>query len=999
MRATVIIGLIILKALTSFSQGQVCYSDLRHKELLQDSIYSLLTNMNENRLQKELASNNLKIANNSVITIPVVVHVVHLGEAVGTGTNISDAQIISAIDHLSSSFRNSFGGSVDTRIRFCLAKRDPYCNATNGIVRIDGTSVSNYATEGIDGNISDGLGATEVSVKDLSRWPTNAYYNIWVVSEIDNNDATSGTQGYAYFPGSSSTVDGTVVVYNAFGYDPGGTIGFNLKSNTNLNKTLVHELGHAFNLYHTFQGDDANDDGIADQCPTDAVCGTSGDCVSDTKKHQRTTTCTSGANTCDSGDIIEVAKNYMGYASQTCLTSFTSGQKERMRTAIQTLRSGLIYSQGCVAPTTSVTAANCNPTVTGPSTVVGISNFKINDLNVNSTINDNGSNISDFSCLHTTNLAVNTQYTIDISHLGNSEVVKVYIDYNDNGDFTDAGEEVFSGASGTSHTGTFTTPSSPTLNTYLRLRVMSDFHPFAITSPCQDLTLGEIEEYAVRMVDYSAPANPSTQLTSSDCGSTLSELSDVIYCDVVSGATNYEWNIVNVSQGLNYTGTIGSAYNGWRLSWVPGIQFNSDYNIRIRPFVNGSWGDYGNTCVVTTPPLSSIPEPELISSDCGITLSDITEVIYCEAIQGATNYEWNIENSGLGINFTGQIGNAYNGYRLSWVPGIQLGASYNVRIKAFIGGTWGDYGNICVVTTPSSTSIPTTEVSTAYCGSTISTFGETINCNPVSGATDYEWNIVNAGQGINYTTQTGSSYTGFKLSWVPGSQLGSNYDVQVKAQVGGVWGDYGNVCTVSTPLANAHPTTNVQTSDCGITVSAMSEVIYCDEIVGATSYDWNIQNAGLGVDETINSGSSYRGFRLTWLPNVQLNTTYDVRVRAHVGGGVISYGATCQVTSSNSFKWDEHPNSDISNDQSFSIYPNPNNTLNLNINIQGFKEKPALLKIHDLLGNLIFSKNLLFHEDRAKVQMNLRNLSLSKGVYIISLNTEQIKLQEKLQIQ
>ena len=41
----------------------------------------------------------------AVITIPVVVHVIHFGEPIGTGRNISDAQILSQIDVLNRDFR------------------------------------------------------------------------------------------------------------------------------------------------------------------------------------------------------------------------------------------------------------------------------------------------------------------------------------------------------------------------------------------------------------------------------------------------------------------------------------------------------------------------------------------------------------------------------------------------------------------------------------------------------------------------------------------------------------------------------------------------------------------------------------------------------------------------------------------------------------------------------------------------------------------------------
>jgi len=183
-----------------------------------------------------------------VYTIPVVVHVIHNGEAYGTGTNISDEQVYSAIAALNEDYRrmpgtNGYGNGVDVGMEFCLAARNPNGQPTNGIVRINGSSVANYSTMGIEA--SSGTGAVEESVKALSTWPRESYMNIWVVNEIENNDGGSGIQGYAYFP-VNSPIDGIVILHNAF-----GTVG-NLKSYTNMNRTLTHEVGLYLGLYHTF---------------------------------------------------------------------------------------------------------------------------------------------------------------------------------------------------------------------------------------------------------------------------------------------------------------------------------------------------------------------------------------------------------------------------------------------------------------------------------------------------------------------------------------------------------------------------------------------------------------------------------------------------------------------------------------------------------------------------------------------------------------------------
>tara|TARA_B110000211_G_scaffold172317_1_gene194513 strand:+ start:283 stop:732 length:450 start_codon:yes stop_codon:yes gene_type:complete len=91
----------------------------------------------QNRIQNQ--SNNKM---SSVITIPVVVHVVYNNST----NNISDAQIQSQIDILNEDFRrlNADTSSTpltfqsvaaDVEIEFCLASQDPDGITTNGITR------------------------------------------------------------------------------------------------------------------------------------------------------------------------------------------------------------------------------------------------------------------------------------------------------------------------------------------------------------------------------------------------------------------------------------------------------------------------------------------------------------------------------------------------------------------------------------------------------------------------------------------------------------------------------------------------------------------------------------------------------------------------------------------------------------------------------------------------------------------------------------------------
>jgi len=83
---------------------------------------------------------------NGVIVIPVVVHILHRGESIGTGRNISMAQIQSQIDVLNEDFRRLNADAANTPsaftpvasdygFEFRLACQDPSGNTTNGVIR------------------------------------------------------------------------------------------------------------------------------------------------------------------------------------------------------------------------------------------------------------------------------------------------------------------------------------------------------------------------------------------------------------------------------------------------------------------------------------------------------------------------------------------------------------------------------------------------------------------------------------------------------------------------------------------------------------------------------------------------------------------------------------------------------------------------------------------------------------------------------------------------
>lgn len=273
-------------------------------------------------------------ATGTVKIIPVVFHIIHnYGPE-----NISKSQVLDALNIINEDFRklNADTGQIvaafqsiaaDSEIEFRLANIDPFGNCTDGITRTVSLLTSN----------------ADENVKDLISWPNDMYLNIWVVQNI-----SFGAGGYAFYPGTAPPGhEGIVVLHTQLG-------GIGTSGGSNFaRRTLTHEVGHYFNLMHTWG--DSNDCGEPDNCFDDDdvtdTPNTIGDCQS----------CMLTQNSCSTG--IANVQNYMDYAA--CTKMFTLGQKARMHAALNSWigdRFNLWQTSNLVSTGTNTTMQNaCVP--------------------------------------------------------------------------------------------------------------------------------------------------------------------------------------------------------------------------------------------------------------------------------------------------------------------------------------------------------------------------------------------------------------------------------------------------------------------------------------------------------------------------------------------------------------------------------------------------------------------------------------------------------------
>ncbi len=270
-----------------------------------------------NKLKKDYLVRR-KSTNATSIIIPVIVHVIHNGESIGTGANISAAQVKSQIEVLNEDFRrkegtngfNSHSDGADVEIEFVLALRDASGNELQeaGIHRVNGT-INSWDNDRI-----------EDVLKPQTIWNPKKYMNVWTVNfGGDLEDIL----GYAQFPslsglggldnnGGLAATDGVVIGYRYF-----GRVG-DVAEHYDGGRTATHEVGHWLGLRHIWGDGDCSEDDFCEDTPNAG---------------HSNYTC-EPINSCGLfvNDMIE---NYMDYTPDACMNIFTEDQKARMQVVME----------------------------------------------------------------------------------------------------------------------------------------------------------------------------------------------------------------------------------------------------------------------------------------------------------------------------------------------------------------------------------------------------------------------------------------------------------------------------------------------------------------------------------------------------------------------------------------------------------------------------------------------------------------------------------------
>lgn len=268
-----------------------------------------------------------------VFVVPVVVHVVHPGQPVGVGHNLSTERIQAQIRILNEDFRRKAGtpgynehpDGGDARLEFVLARVAPDGSPTDGIHRVDASAVDNPTPPG---SLFDHYAF-------YGYWDPERYINVWtmplaegtvdVVLGMATGPETDLPGAHRFERGEPFQAEGILI--NSAHFGPS-----DVSTRHGLGRTLTHEMGHYFGLLHTWGGGD---------------CATNDHCADTPAVSEPVFYCTDPPPPgCDGTPIM--VENYMNWTADACMSTFTNDQIARIRHVLEhsARRRGLPTSPG-----------------------------------------------------------------------------------------------------------------------------------------------------------------------------------------------------------------------------------------------------------------------------------------------------------------------------------------------------------------------------------------------------------------------------------------------------------------------------------------------------------------------------------------------------------------------------------------------------------------------------------------------------------------------------
>ncbi|MCZ2357430.1 MAG: GEVED domain-containing protein [Bacteroidia bacterium] len=305
----------------------------------------------------------------------------------------------------------------------------------------------------------------------------------------------------------------------------------------------------------------------------------------------------------------------------------------------------------------------CTPTYsTGCTDDDDIINFTFSNINNTSTCSPGPSYYTYYSGL-TANAAAGSSYPVSVTFGNNtySEGCKVWVDFNDNGSFEDAGEMVFSLQATSSVSGTIVIPGNAPAGVH-RMRVRCVYGNLTFTS-CDNQSYGETEDYKINITIPACPAPYALAATNISLTT-----ADLTWSGSGQGSYILEWGPLGFVQGTGTT--VNPATSPVSLS---GLNPGTDYSFYVRQ-------DCGidGLSTVTGPSnfQTQTPGESCVTASTIATYQDSASIVITVINSGASQ-------DGPNANCSSGSGNVPDDDR--WVKFIAPNTTNKLRVRSYPG--------------------------------------------------------------------------------------------------------------------------------------------------------------------------------------------------------------------------------------------------------------------------------------------------------------------------
>jgi hypothetical protein len=193
---------------------------------------------------------------------------------------------------------------------------------------------------------------------------------------------------------------------------------------------------------------------------------------------------------------------------------------------------------------------------------------------------------------------------------------------------------------------------------------------------------------------------PTTQLANGSCGNLGFTKTSTVYCIAVPNAVQYEFEF-STPNGVYATKITNTNFVQLH-SVSPVINWATTWSVRVRATVGANTGVYGAPCtigVTADPATGGVPATQLATGSCGKLNYRINtvNVIVANQVSGAIQYEFEFRDVATNNVVSTQL-RAVRVLNLSSMsPILPFPAQYNVRVRARIAATWGNFGTTCLI--------------------------------------------------------------------------------------------------------------------------------------------------------------------------------------------------------------------------------------------------------------------------------------------------------------